>query len=73
GGANVRVFGQNTFGKGLIQDLYALPGGCGLRISTGMYADRQGRAIHNVGIAPDAAIDPKADALQAALQYLKSI
>lgn len=73
GSSNVRVFGQRTFGKGLIQDLYALPGGYGLRMSTGMYADRQGRSINNAGIAPDVAADPASDSLQAALRYLKSL
>lgn len=71
GTSNVRLFGQRTFGKGLIQALYSLPGGCGLRISTGQYLSRNGESIHNIGIKPDVVCDTSSQAcINSALSWL---
>ena len=71
GQPNVKVIGQKTFGKGLIQALYSLPGGYGLRVSTGIYLSRDGESINNVGITPDVEVGSEAEALDKALNVLK--
>ena len=50
------VVGETTFGKGLIQDVFALPGGDAFKITTGHYLTRNGRDINKVGIYPDAVV-----------------
>ena len=66
GQANVKVWGEKTFGKGLIQALYSMPGGYGLRLSTGVYLSREGASINQRGLTPDHSV-ASAQALQAAL------
>ena len=66
GQANVKVWGEKTFGKGLIQALYSMPGGYGLRLSTGVYLSREGESINQRGLTPDHSV-ASAQALQAAL------
>ncbi|MGM9998498.1 MAG: S41 family peptidase [Candidatus Bruticola sp.] len=68
GQPNVVVIGQKTFGKGLIQTLYPLPGGFGLRVSTGLFLNREGVAINKAGITPDLKSE---SALKDAVDYLR--
>lgn len=70
GGENVTLFGQKTFGKGLIQTLYSLPGGSGLRVSTGTYLSKIGQPIHNIGVSPDVEVNLKDDSLKIAEKFL---
>lgn len=51
-GAGVLV-GEKTYGKGVIQNMLSLPGGMGMKITTGKYLTRNGDEINNVGIKPD--------------------
>lgn len=51
-GAGVLV-GDTTYGKGVIQNILNLPGGMGLKITTGKYITRNGSEIDGVGIKPD--------------------
>lgn len=51
-GAGVLV-GDKTYGKGVIQNMFSLPGGMGMKITTGKYITRNGKEINNVGIKPD--------------------
>ncbi|MGM9992007.1 MAG: S41 family peptidase [Candidatus Bruticola sp.] len=68
GRPNVVVIGQKTFGKGLIQTLYPLPGGFGLRVSTGLFLSRNGVAINKTGLTPDIKSE---SALKDAVDYLR--
>ena len=71
GRPNVVVVGQKTFGKGLIQTLYPLPGGYGLRVSTGLFLSRDGVAINKVGVTPDIKSASSYAALADGVAYLK--
>ena len=51
-GAAVLV-GERTYGKGVIQNMFSLPGGLGMKITTGKYITRSGKEINDVGIYPD--------------------
>lgn len=54
--AGAAVVGQKTFGKGVIQSVYSLPGGGGAAITTAKYLTPADHDIHGKGIAPDIAV-----------------
>ncbi len=51
--AAATIVGQQTFGKGVIQSIYDLPGGAGAAVTTAKYLTPAGRDIQGKGIAPD--------------------
>lgn len=51
--AGAIVVGQKTFGKGVIQSVYSLPGGGGAAITTAKYLTPADHDIHGKGITPD--------------------
>ena len=48
-----QVVGETTFGKGLIQSLFDLPGGSGLAVTVAKYETPNHRDINKLGIKPD--------------------
>lgn len=63
-GIPVRIVGQRTFGKGSVQNVYALSGGAAkLKLTTQYYALPNGRVIHRRpsdktwGVEPDVKVD----------------
>lgn len=50
---NVKVVGKTTFGKGVIQTIYTLTDGSGLKLTTDEYYTPNHNTIHKVGIKPD--------------------
>jgi carboxyl-terminal processing protease len=57
--AGAIVVGQKTFGKGVIQSVYSLPGGGGAAITTAKYLTPADHDIHGKGITPDVAAGDK--------------
>jgi len=53
------IVGQKTFGKGVIQSVYSLPGGGGAAITTAKYLTPADHDIHGKGITPDVAAGDK--------------
>ncbi|MDR7522556.1 MAG: S41 family peptidase [Armatimonadota bacterium] len=51
--AGAVLVGQQTFGKGVIQSVFPLPGGGGAAITTAKYLTPADRDIHGKGIVPD--------------------
>ncbi len=47
------LIGENTFGKALIQEIYQLPTGDAIKLTTGHYLTRDGHDIQSIGITPD--------------------
>ena len=47
------LVGVQTFGKGVVQTVFPLPGGSGAAITTYKYLTPSGRSIHKVGLTPD--------------------
>jgi len=47
------LVGVQTFGKGVVQTVFPLPGGSGAAITTYKYLIPSGRSIHKVGLTPD--------------------
>lgn len=74
------LVGTKTFGKGVVQTIFDLPGGAAIKITTARYVTPSGRDINKKGIEPNVSVpmDPKSiiDAskdvqLKTALAYLK--
>lgn len=54
--AGATIVGQQTFGKGVIQSIYDLPGGAGAAITTAKYLTPAGHDIQGRGIPPDVVV-----------------
>jgi carboxyl-terminal processing protease len=57
------LVGERTFGKGLVQQIFPLPDGAAMKITTERYVTASGRDIDRKGIAPDVAVDEPAGSL----------
>lgn len=69
------LIGDQSFGKGTIQEAQDLPGGTGIHITTAKWLTPNGRWIHHIGLTPDIKVasgdDPTKDLqLDAALAQL---
>lgn len=53
----VTLIGKNTYGKGVIQTIYSLSDGSGLKLTTNEYFTPNRNTINKVGIKPDIEID----------------
>jgi len=51
------LVGTRTFGKGLVQETYALPDGGAIKLTTARYLTPAGRDIDKVGITPDVVVE----------------
>jgi carboxyl-terminal processing protease len=56
------LIGVRTFGKGLVQETFALPDGGAIKMTTARYLTPAGRDIDRVGITPDVVVAQSADA-----------
>lgn len=54
------LVGEQSFGKGLVQDIFTLPDGSAIRVTIATYYTPNGRSIHGIGLTPDhlVEIDP---------------
>ncbi len=55
-----KIIGEQTFGKGTVQDVVDLPGGSGLHVTIAKWLTPKGNSIHGVGIKPDVMVELKA-------------
>ncbi|HEX3465291.1 MAG TPA: S41 family peptidase [Candidatus Elarobacter sp.] len=56
------LVGTRTFGKGLVQETFALPDGGAIKMTTARYLTPAGRDIDKVGITPDVVVQQRPDA-----------
>ncbi|MCI2048971.1 MAG: S41 family peptidase [Lachnospiraceae bacterium] len=56
------VIGTQTYGKGVVQDVYDLKDGTAVKLTVAAYFTRNGRDINHKGITPDIALDFDTDA-----------
>lgn len=56
-----KLVGTQTYGKGIVQNLYPLGDGSALKITIADYYTRGGRNIHKVGIEPDYVVELDAE------------
>lgn len=52
-----RLVGEQSFGKGTIQESQDLPGGTGIHVTTAKWLTPNNRWIHNIGLTPDVKVD----------------
>ncbi|MBN1624671.1 MAG: S41 family peptidase [Clostridia bacterium] len=52
------IVGTTTFGKGLVQGVYDLDDGSGLRVTIAKYYTPSGVSIQDVGVVPDVELEP---------------
>jgi len=62
-----QLLGTRTFGKGLIQSLFALDDGSGLAVTIAKYETPDHHDIHRIGIKPDIEVRPTASVSRAQL------
>ncbi len=55
--SNAKIVGEKTFGKGVIQTLYQLTDGSGLKLTTEQYFTPKHNEINGKGIEPDIVVD----------------
>lgn len=58
---NAKLFGENSFGKGTVQDAMELDGGAGLHVTVGRWLLPNGDWIHEKGIAPTVEVKDNPD------------
>lgn len=56
-----KVVGVTTFGKGIIQTVYEVYDGCGVKITTAEYLSPDRNKIHEIGIEPNIKVELKDD------------
>jgi carboxyl-terminal processing protease len=61
------IMGTQTFGKGVVQSIFALGDGSAVKITTARYLTPHGRDINSVGIKPD--VDAPMPAKDAAIRF----
>jgi carboxyl-terminal processing protease len=59
------IVGEQSFGKGSVQSIINLPGGCGLRLTTAKYSTPSHKVIHEKGITPDIVVPMSEEDTQA--------
>lgn len=61
---NVTIVGKTTYGKGVIQTIYNLTDGSGIKLTTNEYYTPKHNSINKVGIKPDIEVEfPKEESL----------
>ena len=55
------IVGTQSFGKGVVQSIYTMPGGSALKITTARYVTPLGRDIQHRGITPDVVVPQSID------------
>jgi carboxyl-terminal processing protease len=66
------IAGATTFGKGSVNILHPLTDGSGLYITTARWFTPTGRLIEGEGLTPDYELAGDVDAIQWAIDFLKS-
>jgi len=55
------IVGEQTFGKGLVQRVFALPDGSAVKLTVSRYYSPNGTSIHGVGITPHYVVPMEAE------------
>lgn len=51
------IIGKTTYGKGIVQSVFSLTDGTGVKITVEDYYTPSGRSIHKLGVTPDVEVD----------------
>ncbi len=74
-----KIVGTTTYGKGIVQQIFPMPDGSGVKLTISEYFTPNGRSIHGIGIEPDVKVEFEYDEanpeydnqLETALEELK--
>ena len=55
------LVGAKTFGKGVVQTVFPLDNGAGLKLTTARYLTPDRNDIHQIGVEPDIPVESPAD------------
>lgn len=66
------IIGRRTFGKGLVQQIIALPDESGMHITTATYLTPNGKNINKIGIVPDKIVKDNNEQLRMAKELLST-
>lgn len=58
------IVGTQTFGKGIVQNIYPLDDGTAIKLTVAKYYTRGGQDIHKVGITPDVVVEFDSEAYE---------
>lgn len=64
-----KIIGKKTYGKGVVQNVMALPDGDGLKLTTSEYFTPSGKSINKKGIEPDIEVDLPEDIKGIGIEY----
>ncbi len=67
-----KIVGKKTYGKGVVQNVIALPEGDGLKLTTSEYFTPSGDSINKLGIKPDVEVDLSENVKGIGVDYLKT-
>lgn len=64
------LIGDQSFGKGVFQQLIDFPDGSALKITAGEYFTPNGTVVHGVGLPPDIQVEEDQDPIDLAIQWI---
>jgi len=66
------LIGEQSFGKGVYQQLIDFPDGSALKITAGEYFTPNGTVVHGVGLPADIVVDEDQDPIDVAIEWIHS-
>ena len=68
-----KIVGENTFGKGVAQEIFRLSDGSSMKLSTCYFTTPKGKQIHEVGTKPDIEVVSEHDMTEMAILKLEDL
>ena len=65
------LIGEQSFGKGVIQQLFKYGDGSALKLTTGEYTTPLGHTVHGVGLTPDIVVTEEEDPIDIAIAWIE--
>ena len=66
------LIGEQSFGKGVYQQLIEFPDGSALKITAGEYLTPDRRSVDGIGLTPDILVEEGQDAVEVAIEWIRA-